>query len=71
MKLIVKHNPNSAARLKHQPGSFKSQNITRSFRKNLRQSSIDCPLPSREFHKNLVIWQNVISIQDKSTKNEY
>ena len=39
MKLIVKHKYNI--------------NITGSHRENLRQSLIDCPFPSREFHKKL------------------
>ena len=53
MKLIVKHNPNEIAHLKNQPGLFKSRNITDSYRENLKQSLIDCPFPSREFHKKL------------------
>ena len=51
MKLIVKHNPNEITHLKNQPGSFKSRNIAGSYRESLRQSLINCPFPSREFHK--------------------
>ena len=53
MKLIVKYNPNGITHLKNQPGSFKSRNITGSHRENLKQSFIECPFPSREFHKIL------------------
>ena len=53
MKLIVKHNPNEITHLKDQPGSFKSRNITGSYRESLRQSLIYCPFPSRESHKKL------------------
>ena len=52
MKLIVKHNPNrflfkTSARL-IQISKYKA-----SFRESLRQSLIDCPFPSKEFHKKL------------------
>ena len=50
MKLIVKHNPNEITHLKNQPGSFKSRNIAGSYCESLRQSLINCPFPSRQFH---------------------
>ena len=53
MKLVIKHSANIVQQRKNQHDSFKWRKITGSQREALKASLLDCPFPSREYHKNL------------------
>ena len=53
MTLVVKHKPNVITHAKNSSNSFKSRKITGAQRDNLKRTLVDCPFPSREYHKRL------------------
>ena len=53
MTLFVKHKSNAITHARNSSNSFKSRKITGSQRDNLKRTLVDCPLPSREYHKKL------------------
>ena len=53
MKLVIEHSTNIVQQRKKQHDSFKSRKITGSQREALKKSLLDCPFPSKEYHKNL------------------
>ena len=53
MKLVIKHSANIVQHRKNQHDSLKSRKMTGSQRETLKTSLLDCPFPSKEYHKNL------------------
>ena len=53
MTLVVKQKSNAITHEKNSSNSFKLRKITGSQPDNLKRTSVDCPFPSREYHKKL------------------
>ena len=53
MTLVVKHKSNAMTHVRNSSNSLKSRKITGPQRGNLKRTLVDCPFPSREYHKKL------------------